>query len=142
MENNEKITKTKLGISAGLFGAALYFVGLMSIIPLVVMAGYVLLCEENEWLKKAAVKAVAIVLFFTVISTLISLVGNSETLLEQLAGLFRTSLEIPFLYRIMAICRTAIALAQAALLLLLGLKALKQETIKIGPIDTIIAKHM
>jgi uncharacterized BrkB/YihY/UPF0761 family membrane protein len=29
--------KTKLGISAELFGAALYFTGLMSIIPLVLL---------------------------------------------------------------------------------------------------------
>lgn len=34
------------------FGAALYFMGFLSIIPLLIMAGYVLLFEENEWLKK------------------------------------------------------------------------------------------
>ena len=39
--------KTKLGISLGLLGAALYFMGLMGITPLVLLAGYVLLFEEN-----------------------------------------------------------------------------------------------
>ena len=53
--------KTKLGISVGLLGAAIYFTSLFSgyLVP-VILTGYVLLFEENDWLRKNAVKAVAL----------------------------------------------------------------------------------
>lgn len=57
--------KTKLGISAGLLGAVLYFMGIFSGYLLVVLlAAYVLVYEENGWLKQSAVRAVAILLVF------------------------------------------------------------------------------
>ena len=49
--------KTRLGISVGLLGAAIYFMGLFSgYLLAVLLAGYVLLFEENSWLRKNAVK--------------------------------------------------------------------------------------
>ena len=50
--------KTKLGLTVGLVGAGLYFLGLFSFIPAFLLAAYVLLMEDNEWLKKTAVKMV------------------------------------------------------------------------------------
>ena len=44
------MNKIKLGVSAGLAGAILYFLGAISIIPAVILAGYILLKEENDWL--------------------------------------------------------------------------------------------
>ncbi|MCL2828249.1 MAG: hypothetical protein FWD99_05860 [Oscillospiraceae bacterium] len=134
--------KTKLGISVGLFGAALYFVGLISIIPLVVMAGFVLLFEENEWLKRTAVKAVGVVLFFTILSSIVGLVGNSSSLLENFVLLFRGSIDLAWLNRVLSIVRTAISFAQTLFLLMLGFKALKQGNVKLGSVDNAINKHM
>ena len=134
--------KTKLGISVGLLGAALYFAALMNIIALVVVAGYVLLFEENEWLKKTAVKAAAIVLFFGALLACVNLIGNSSSLLNDVAFLFNGSINLARFNRVLAICRSAIAIAQALLLVLLGFKALKQGSVKFGIIDNAINKHM
>ena len=42
--------KTKLGISVGLLGAAIYFMGLFGgYLVAVLLAGYILMFEENEW---------------------------------------------------------------------------------------------
>lgn len=58
--------KAKLGISVGLLGAAIYLTALSgSLLGLLVLAGYVLLVEDNQWLRLSAVKAVAVYLFFT-----------------------------------------------------------------------------
>ena len=52
--------KTKLGISVGLFGAIIFAVALFGgYIPSILLVGYVLLMETNEWLRKSAVKALA-----------------------------------------------------------------------------------
>lgn len=56
--------KTKLGISVALMGAGLYFLGVFSFIPAFLLAAYVLLCEENAWLKRNAVRMVIIVVGF------------------------------------------------------------------------------
>ena len=51
--------KTRLGISVGMLGAAVYLTGLFSgYLVAILMAGYVLLCEENGWLKRSDIKAV------------------------------------------------------------------------------------
>ncbi len=67
--------KTKLGISVGLLGAAIYFTSLFSgyLVP-VILTGYVLLFEENDWLRKNAVKAVSLMVFFSFIVVVINLI--------------------------------------------------------------------
>ena len=48
--------KAKLGISVGLLGAAIYLTALSgSLLGLLVLAGYVLLVEDNQWLRLSAV---------------------------------------------------------------------------------------
>ena len=64
--------KTKLGISVGLLGAAVYFCGVLSLLALIIVAGYILLVEENIWLRKSAVKAVVIYVSFAIIETIFS----------------------------------------------------------------------
>ena len=52
--------KTKIGISVGVMGAVMYFASLFGgYIPMLLLAGYIFLKEENIWLRKAAFKAVA-----------------------------------------------------------------------------------
>ena len=134
--------KTRLGISAGLMGAALYFLGFLGIIPVVLVAGYVLLFEENEWLKRTAVKAVAVLAFFAVLIAFVNLAANSRTFLIDLSNIFGDGVSLIMFNRIISICRTVISFAQTVFLLLLGFKALKQGTVKLGPVDNTINKHM
>jgi len=134
--------KTKLGISVELLGAALYFTGLISIIPLVLMAGYVLLFESDEWLKKTAVKAVGIVIFFAILSSIVGLVGNSSTLISDLVSLFKGTFSFSWLNRLLSICRTVISFIQVLFLLLLGLRALNQGDVKLSSVDNVINKNM
>ena len=51
--------KSRLGISVGVVAAVVYLAGLLDgFVLLLVAAFYVLFCEQNEWLRKSAVKAV------------------------------------------------------------------------------------
>ncbi len=53
--------KTKIGISVGVMGAVMYFASLFGgYIPMLLLAGYIFLKEENIWLRKAAFNAVAL----------------------------------------------------------------------------------
>ncbi|MCL2036059.1 MAG: hypothetical protein FWG83_01560 [Oscillospiraceae bacterium] len=132
------MAKTKFGISVGLFGAGLYFMGLINVVALVIMALYVLIYEGDEWLRKTAVKAVAVYVFFTVLSAFISLARDSESLLTSVAALFNGSIDMGWLNRILSICRSGLSLVQTLVLLMLGFAALKQGTVKIGAIDNML----
>lgn len=56
--------KSKLGISVGLLAAGMYFLGMVSVLAVVVVAGYVLLREDDAWLKRSAVKAAVLAIAF------------------------------------------------------------------------------
>lgn len=79
--------KTKLGVTVGLLGAAVYFSALFaSYIPVIMIAGYILLAEENEWLRKAVIKAVVLLMSIEVFLAIVSLIpdGVKEDEIEEM----------------------------------------------------------
>lgn len=76
--------KSKLGVSVALMGAALYFLGLFSgYVALIILAGYVLLMEENVWLKKTAVKSVALLMLFSLILSVLGLIPSLVNFIDD-----------------------------------------------------------
>ena len=135
--------KTKLGISVGLLGAALYFLGIFSgyLVP-VLLAGYILLCEENEWLRKAAVKAISVMVAFSLMSTVVSLIPNFMNFIGYLVSMFGGSFYIAILSNLVSAVVTALNILETLLLLGLGIKALNQGTIAVPVVDKLINKYM
>ena len=75
--------KTKLGISVGLMAAGIYLITLFGgLVPAVLLAGYVLLFEDSEWLKKNAVKAVLTYVMFSVASLVLNLIPNAINIID------------------------------------------------------------
>ena len=137
-----KVTNTKIGISAGLVAAAAYFLGMVGgWVPVVLVAGYVLVAESNDWLRTAAVKAVGVCLFFSVISTLVGLIPNTITIINNIAAIFKKSFTIVEVTRIVTAFNSIWSFLERLLLLLLGFRALQHDTISFGPIDGLIEKH-
>ena len=134
--------KTRLGITIKLFGGALYFIALMGITPLVMAAGYVLIMEDNQWLKKVAVKAVAVVLFFAVLSNLVSLLTDSTSFINNLVLLFNETVNLSTVNRIAALLQTTISFLRTVCLLLLGFRALKMRDAGMVSVDKTIAQNM
>lgn len=134
--------KAKLGISVGLFGAALYFTGLISFIGLIVLAGYVLIFEQNEWLRKSAVKAVAVIIAFTIISTLIGISNNILDILNIPLSWVRIPFRLSWPLSIDSIAVNALGVLQKLILILLGFKALTQGSVSLGPIDKVVDKNV
>jgi len=135
--------KTKLGISVGLLGAATYFVGLFSgYTVLALFVGYILLFEENIWLKRTAVKAFAINILFSLVSAVVGLIPNVIYLIDDLVNIFGGSFSILFVTRLITFIQSALSLILKLLMLGLGLTALSQGTIKFPIIDKLIDKHM
>ena len=135
--------KTKLGISIGLLGAAVYFVALFNgYVALTLIAGYILLFEEDAWLKKSAVKAFVILTLATLFSALIGFIPDIINLIDHLIGIFNQNFSIRPISSLISFVDTAIIIARKVLLLLLGLQALTRNSTPIGPIDKIVDEHM
>lgn len=132
-------TKTKLGVSAGLLGAAVYFTMLFGgYTPFLFIAAYVLLMEENEWLKKAVIKAFALAICFSLLSTIVNLIPDAISLIDRLAGIFKGSFSIPFISGIISFISSAIYFIKTIIFLLLGLQAVKMMDFPIGFVDKIV----
>lgn len=135
--------KTKLGISVGLLGAAIYFAGAFGgILAAVILSGYVLLFEQNAWLKKTAVKAVAVLLCFAVLSAVLGLIPDFMTFLNHLVSIFGGRVSVPALSSLMAMLLKAVDIIRTVLLIALGIKALNQQTVYVPVVDEQIRKHM
>lgn len=126
--------KTKLGISAKVMGAVLYFTALFGgYIPLFIAAGYVLIREENTFLRKRAYKSVALLLFFSALSTILS---SLNEILSIIGNLFDTFIEVPLNFDDILI--SIISLIKTVVFVIFGIMAFKQEDIRIPPIDDAI----
>ena len=137
------LMKTKLGISVGLLGALVYLGGLFSgYTVLVLVAAYILLCEENAWLKQAAVKAIVINIVFSVLSALIGYIPSAIGVIDDFLRIFNSYLYIEVVTEIVNFIRSVLSIVESVLLLVLGLKALHQGTVAVKPIDKLVAQHM
>ncbi len=135
--------KTKLGISVGLLGAIFFFAGFFGgYLVTILMAGYILLVEDNAWLKRVTVKGVVLMLFFSVLAALINFIPNIVDLIDSLLRIFKNDFYIPVISNIINFILTVLNVAEKILFLILGFKALKQTTIVIPPLDSFVGKYM
>lgn len=135
--------KTKLGVSAGVLGSAVFFLGLFngSLIA-VILAGYILIREENVWLRKSAVKAVALLILFALLSAVLGLIPDVISFINSILSIFGGSFYISVVSNIIYMLRNGLELIRTLLFLLLGLKALNQGTVKVPVIDSLVDKCM
>lgn len=135
--------KTRLGISVGLLGAALFLSCLFGGYTIaIILAGYILLFEENAWLKKATVKGIALMFGFAFISSVIYLIPNAITFIDSICNVFGGDFYISFVSNIIDVIDNALGIAEKLLFIVLAIKAFNQGTVKIPVIDSLVNKYM
>ena len=135
--------KTKLGISVGLFGALLYAVGLWGGYFLTVAAvAYVLIREESAWLRKTAVKALALTFLFPLISVFIGVIPDLVGLVANVMSLFDEAFSMEMVRDIENILRSILNIVEYVIFILLGILALGNKTVRLPLVDGVIEKHV
>ncbi len=135
--------KTKLGISVGLLGAAIYFACFFGgYTAAVILGGYILLCEDNAWLKKASVKALALMFGFSVLVSVIALIPNAIGFIDDICNIFNGDFYIEFVSDIIELINSGLAIIEKVLFIALGLKAFNQGSINVPVIDSLVNKHI
>ncbi len=135
--------RTNLGISVGLMGAAIYFVGFFSgYTAVLLLGGYVLLCEDNLWLKKTAVKAIVLMVTFSLFYAGINLVPDIISFVDSLVRFGGISFNLNVISNIINVILDATNIVEKVLFILLGTKSLSQGTISVPIVDEIVDKYM
>ena len=130
--------KTKLGVSVAAFGAFIFMAaGVGGFVPAVLLAGYVLLMESNDWLRKTAVKALATLAFVNFIIVLVGLVPDALGAIYTI-----TNVRIGFLSDLFNGVVRILGILKDLAFLGLAFKALNQGTVKIPVVDGIVEKYM
>ncbi|NLJ88449.1 MAG: hypothetical protein GX327_06700 [Epulopiscium sp.] len=133
--------KTKLGISASLIAAGIYFLGAINFLPAFILAGYVLLFEGDSWLKKAAVKMTMVVIIFGILSVMVGMMQDVFSILNLTFGaIINKTIRVPL--NIDGILLEVISILRSGLLLIMGVKATVLGSVEIKFIDNSIDRNM
>lgn len=135
--------KTKLGITVGVLGAITYFIGFFSgYLVAIILAGYVLLFEENAWLKRSVVKAIVLMVFFSIVRTILNLIPDAIDIISNILLIFNGNFALLKVSQIISALVSIINIIEKVLFLGLGFKALSQGTIVIPFIDSKVSKYL
>lgn len=135
--------KTKLGITVGALGAITFFAGFFGgYLAAIGLAGYALLFEENAWLKRSVVKAVVLMVFFSVTVAIINVIPDLLEFVGNIASVFNGNFSIIKVNQVVNVVVSGLNLVEKVLFLGLGVKALSQGTIVIPFIDKKVSKYI
>ena len=110
---------------------------------LLVVGGYILFVEKTEWLKKCVIKAVVLMLLYSLITTVIGVIPQFLSFGSGEADLFGSYyLYLTGTYQIVAVILVVLNLMRIGLFLALGGKALQEKTITIPIVDRFINAYM
>lgn len=131
--------KTKLGVKIGTLSAVVYFTAMFGgYIPLFLLVGYILLKEENDWLKRVCYKAVAIMIVSALLVSLIGLIPSALSIISSFVSLFNGYFSYAVVSSIVNILMSIVNFVVDIIFLALGIKAYKMQDVKIAKIDKMI----
>ena len=140
INENAVSQKSKLGISVALLASGMFFLGIVNYLALIAVAIYIFIREDNVWLKKTAVFAVVLVVFFAAVNFVLST-------LSGLVSMFNLNIDfvvnpVVVLTRLFSILTRIVNIAEFVFLIVFGFMALGGKSIKIGFINKLCDKHM
>lgn len=131
----------RLDVSPALLGAALYFSALFGgWLCTFALAALVLFCENDPFVRKAAVKAPAVMALFSLLSTACYLLPDAVNVIHTFVSLFGGSFHLGFLSALAGVLATVADFARKLVLLWLGLQALGLRDGKVPVVDKLLAK--
>lgn len=135
--------KSKLGINISLLGSFVCFVALIDNYVLLGLAvGYILLVEENPWLKRNSLKVCLVTFIMDLLMLLLSLIPKCINLIDSMVSIFHGYFSLSIVSSIVSVFDNAIEFMKFVILLVLLFKALNQGTVRISVIDRILDKNI
>ncbi|WP_035778825.1 hypothetical protein [Butyrivibrio sp. MC2013] len=135
--------RTRLGVSIGMVGAFAYAAALFGgYLASAIVLGYILLFENNQWLRRTAVKATATLACFSMLTLLIGLFPDAFNWILSVVNVFGAGAYVPVVSNLFAVFTTLVSILKDIVFAILIVKALKLQTINIPVVDNLINAHM
>lgn len=133
--------KTKLGLSTGIVAALTFLLFLFGGYTTGLLAvGYILICEQDSWLKSSAVKALLLAIVFSVLNFVVYLLPDLIGILSSLLEIFGSHLYISFISNVANFFSNVLSLVRWVAFAGLAVLALKNKSVAIKPIDKLFAE--
>lgn len=134
--------KTNIGISDAALACLAYLLALFGgYTPLLLVVGYVLIKEKNDWLRFSVVKATLLSVCFTVTSILINLLPNLIGFINSICNVFEGSgIRSYAISNIANALDSGLNLTEKVFFILLAVMSIKHGTLKLGFIDKLAEK--
>ncbi len=135
--------KTKLGIPFGLLAAGIYFTGLFGgYLSAILLTVYVLLVEDDEWLRRSSVKAIMLMVLFSLIHIVLGFIPDALGVITNIIGIFAETFTYGKLLQILDAIKGIFSILESILFIALGVSALKGRSILLPVVDKMIYKYM
>ena len=130
---------TKIGIPAKVLAGFAYLAAFFSgYTAFLLIGGYVLIREQNDWLRFHALKAGLLMICFSVAGALVSLIPNLMSWIGNWFDLFGGSFYPAFIFNIQGILMSTLDLLEKVLFLLLGIFAFLGKDLALPPLDKMV----
>lgn len=135
--------KTKLGLAPGVLGALAFIACLFGgyTVALLVV-GYILVCETDGWVRRTGVKALVLMVLFSLLNFVLGLIPDLFGILNSFLGIFDVYFYPSFISSFFNFLSNIVSLFKSVIFLVFAAMALKQKTIVIGPLDNMITNFM
>ena len=134
--------KSRLGVKACLLGALSYWLAMFGgFIPTLLLAGYVLLLENDKWLKKSVLNAFILSVFFSVISGIISVFPDVIGLINSFFGIFAGHFYADGFSSFINLLLYIVSIAETIMFIILGFTSLKQKDITVPFVSKFVDKY-
>ncbi len=144
---------TGIGITVAFFAALIYWSGLISNMPVitVLLAGYVLIREKEQWLRAVALKAVTIIICFALLLGFINLLVYFKDVMVNIINMLLSTVSQGGFYNkvtgsafrdILDMLKYIVYFVRDLFLILSGFMALKYKNMRIPVIDKMVNSHI
>ena len=135
--------KAALGVSIGILAAASYWTGLISDVAAILLIGYILIKEEDNWLRSVALKAGIIIVGMVAITTVTGFLTQGVNGFNALLNLFdHDQFYNTVLGKLGTLLDCICLIVKKVVLLIAGYQAFRYQDFRIGFIDRIVYNHL
>lgn len=129
--------KAKLGMAVGLLAALTCFLGMFSTLGAILAAGYILVKEDDSWLRKVAVRVLGVLVCFGILSGLVN-VGFDFFRTIRSFGVANMS----NLFNFESFVYYVLDGIQAIFLFIMGIKAFSYKAVRFPVVDGWIDRYV
>ncbi len=135
--------KTKLGISVAMLGMLVCLLaGFGGYVILGITLGYVLLVEDNLWLRRNTLKICLLVLLAGFLRAMVGIVPDIISFINEVLNIFKGYLHFSKLNEVISVLQSGISLLEKIIVVLMAVKSINQGTVRIKFIDNMLDKHI